>query len=81
MLNTYTLVQQYIEFCKRGTATPDGFLKLVTSEYMLPVFVAFVIAQGYNLEQWEEWESEIYVEDGHERFFEDIENAFEMLVG
>lgn len=46
---------------------------------MLPVFVAFVITQGYNLEQWEEWEKEIYVEEGHERFFEDIEDAFEML--
>jgi|GEM_PF-4770729 len=83
MLNTTTLVSLYMDFCKLGTVPvqpiADGFIKLMCGSFMLPVFVAFVVKQGYNIEQVEEWEYDTFDEGGANRFFEDVETAFKQL--
>lgn len=82
MINTTTLVHRYVEFCKQGTipvkATPDGFVKLVTNSFFFPVFVAFVLKEGYTIEQFEKWEKETF-NGNSETFFKDVEYAFKML--
>jgi len=85
MLNVATLVLLYMDFCKLGTVpmqpTPDGFVKLMCGSFMLPVFVAFVVKQGYSMEKVEEWEQDTFEEGTAERFFEEVEAAFKQLEG
>ena len=82
MINTTTLVQHYIEFCKQSSIpvkpTPDGFLKLTTNSFFLPVFISYVLSQGYVMQDVEDWEEETFNGEA-ESFFKDIEYAFEIL--
>lgn len=83
MINTTTLVYAYSQFCEQGTLpfkpTPDGFIKLMCGSFMLPIFMAYVVQQGYSIEQIEEWEQETFNEGNADRFFEDVGNAFKQL--
>lgn len=83
MLNTTTLVFLYSEYCKHGSIpvkpTADGFVKLMCGSFMMPIFIAFVVQQGYTMEQVEEWERDTFEEGGADRFFEDVESAFKQL--
>lgn len=83
MLNTVTLVHIYQSFCEQGTLpfnpTPDGFIKLICGSFMLPIFMAYVVQQGYSMDQIEEWEQETFEEGTPERFFKDVEHAFKQL--
>jgi hypothetical protein len=83
MINTITLVQIYQDFCKQGTlpfrATPEGFIKLMCGSFMMPVFIAYVVKQGYSLDKIEEWEQQIFDEGVAETFFLEVEQAFKHL--
>lgn len=83
MINTTTFVHIYADYCKQGSIpfqpTPDGFIKLMCGSFMLPVFMAYVVQQGYSMEQIEEWEQETFDEGCPDRFFEDVGHAFKQL--
>lgn len=80
MLNTTTLAHLYSDFVKQGTIphkpTADGFVKLMCGSFMMPIFISFVVQQGYTMSQVEDWERDTFDESDAERFFEDVEHAF-----
>jgi len=73
----------YDSFCKKGTLpvrpTADGFVKLITGSFFLPVFLAYVTEQGYSMEQIEEWEKDVFMKGDAEDFFQQIEDAIKQV--
>ncbi|BAV80832.1 hypothetical protein [Vibrio phage RYC] len=83
MLNTLTLFNLYVDFCNEDDniqhiPSTDEFVRLVTNNGLVSmIFLAYVVAEGYDVDQIEEWEKEVFSNDP-EIFFKDVESALQL---
>lgn len=81
MINTITVVQNYIEWATRGGIKPSaqGMLKMFQNEQYLQVFFLQMMIDGYKEEALNEWMEGLTKGSSYEQWVSDVEDAFEQL--